>query len=163
MLPNTAYPWIGLLSFLLLSALAAATGVLFQPGTWYAGLMKPGWTPPNWLFPAAWTVLYIMMALAAWLVWRRSGFAGAPLALGLYLAQLAANAAWSWLFFGQHWMMAGLLDIVLLFVLIAATVLAFRAHSIVAASLMLPYLAWVGYAGVLNAALLGLNQGWGFS
>ena len=91
---------LGLLGFLGACFVAASTGAIFKPGPWYDTLAKPSWRPPNWLFPPAWAVLYILMAVAAWLVWREAGFAGAPLALMLWFRQLALNAAWSWIFFG---------------------------------------------------------------
>ena len=122
--------------------------------TWYAGLAKPAFNPPNWLFGPVWTVLYISMGIAAWLVWR-AGSAKAP--LGLFALQLALNAAWSPLFFGLHWIGVALLDIVGLFFAIVATLLAFRKQSGLAALLMAPYLAWVAFASVLNFSIWRLN------
>lgn len=143
----------GLGGFLLASALVAISGAAFSPGAWYAALAKPAWTPPSWLFGPVWTVLYVAMAVAAWRVWRRGGFAGAPVALGLYVAQLALNALWSWLFFGLHRIDLGLADLLTLVVAVAATAAAFRRHDAVAAFLMLPYLAWVAFAAALNLAI----------
>jgi tryptophan-rich sensory protein len=135
-----------------------AVGALFPADEWYAALRKPSWTPPNWVFPVVWPVLYTLMGVAAWLVWRGAGFAGAGLALGIFLAQLAVNALWSYLFFGLHRTELGLLDIALLWVLIVATILAFRKHSPAAAWLLAPYLLWVSYAAALNAGILLLNS-----
>ena len=106
---------------------------------WYAGLVKPSWTPPGWLFGPVWSVLYLCMAVAAWLVWRK-GNALVPLAF--FAVQLAFNVAWSWLFFGLHSPGAALIDIVLLWVAITATTIAFWRRSLVAGLLFLPYLAW---------------------
>ena len=123
------------------------------PG-WYAGLAKPTWTPPDWLFGPVWTTLYCLMGVAAWLVWRRVGWSR-PLAW--FAVQLLLNAVWSWLFFGLHSPFAGLIDIVLLWAAIAATVLAFWHVSRLAAILMLPYWAWVSYAVALNFAIWQMN------
>jgi len=149
--------WLGLLGWLVGTFAAAVIGSQFMPGEWYAALEKPGWTPPSWLFGPVWTVLYLLMGISAWLVWRVAGFAGARLALACYLAQLALNAAWSWLFFGKQNIGAAMIDIVVLWLLILATALLFRRHRRTAALLLVPYLLWVGFAAVLNAALLHLN------
>ena len=138
---------------LALGALGAAVTAPAIP-TWYATLAKPSFNPPNWIFAPVWTALYILMAMAAWLVWR-SGKAGA--ALGLFALQLALNAAWSLLFFGLHRIDLALVDIVLLLAAIVATALAFRARSAVAALLLLPYLAWACFATVLNFAIWRMN------
>ena len=91
---------LGLAGWLLLTFAAAAIGALFVPGEWYASLVKPAWNPPNWIFGPVWTVLYILMAVAAWLVWKRYGLARATVPLLLFVIQLVLNAGWSWLFFG---------------------------------------------------------------
>lgn len=149
--------WVGLGGWLALSLLVALTGMIFQPGAWYSHLAKPAWTPPDWLFPPAWTLLYTLMAVAAWLVWQRAGFAGARLALGLYLLQLAFNAAWSWLVFGLRRLDLGLVDVTLMWLAIAATILAFWRIHRMAALLLAPYLVWVTYAAALNLALWRMN------
>lgn len=123
------------------------------PG-WYAGLAKPTFNPPNWIFGPVWTALYILMAIAAWLVWRRGE---ARTALRLFALQLVLNALWSPLFFGLHRIDLALIDIVLMWAAIAATALAFRHPSLLAAVLMLPYLGWVSFASGLNLALWRLN------
>ncbi|TDH61785.1 tryptophan-rich sensory protein [Dankookia rubra] len=150
---------LGLLGFLGACFLAASTGAFFKPGPWYESLAKPSWRPPNWLFPPAWAVLYILMAVAAWLVWREAGFSGAPLALTLWFAQLVLNAAWSWIFFGLKRMDLAFVELSALWLAILATILAFTLHSSTAAWLMAPYLAWVSFAGVLNLAMWRLNRG----
>lgn len=123
--------------------------------TWYAALAKPSFNPPNWLFAPVWTALYVMMAVAAWLVWRRGAIGIA--APGLFALQLGLNSAWSMLFFGLHRIDLALVDIVLLLAAIGATALVFRARSTAAALLLLPYLAWVCFATLLNFAIWRLN------
>lgn len=149
---------LGLIGFLAATFVAASTGAIFKPGAWYEGLAKPSWNPPNWAFPIAWAALYVMMAVAAWLVWRVAGFAGAGLALGLWFLQLALNAAWSWVFFGMKRMGWAMAELVALWLAVAATVLAFAPHSAVAAWLLVPYLLWVSFAGVLNLTLWRMNR-----
>ncbi len=146
-----------LLGWLALVMLAALTGIATPPGAWYAGLSKPPFTPPNLAFPIAWTLLYLLMALAAW----RATLAASPAmrwhTLWPFVAQLAANALWSPLFFGLHWMGAALAVLLLLWGLIVLTLRRFAAVSRLAAWLLVPYLAWVSYAAYLNAATWWLN------
>jgi len=154
------YPWIGLIVLLVLCfAVAAIGGLATIPNIpdWYAGLAKPSWTPPNWVFGPVWSVLYLSMAVAAWLVWRQAGLAGAVVPMALFGIQLLLNAAWSWLFFGLHSPSAASVDIVLLWTAIAATTVAFWRRSMVAGILFLPYLVWVSFASVLNLAIWRLN------
>jgi tryptophan-rich sensory protein len=139
--------------------LAAATGILFKPGEWYARLRKPSWRPPNWLFAPVWTVLYLMIAFAGWLVWRSAGLGGATTALALYALQLLLNALWTPVFFGLHRLDLGFAVIVALWLGIAATIVAFAPVNGVAALLMIPYLAWVSFASLLNFAVWRLNRG----
>ena len=137
---------------------AAALGGWFMPGEWYAQLRKPAWNPPNWIFGPVWTALYLMMAIAAWLVWKRGGFAAQRRALGLFLLQLFFNALWSPLFFGAHRPGLALVDIGLLWLALLATGLAFWRVRPLAGALLAPYLAWVTFAAALNLALLQLNR-----
>jgi tryptophan-rich sensory protein len=123
--------------------------------TWYPTLAKPWFTPPGWLFGPVWGVLYAMMALAAWLVWRQVGWRNP--ALGLFFVQLALNLAWSLLFFGLQLIGAALAEILLLLALIAATTSAFWRIDRRAGLLLVPYLLWVGYASLLNGAIWLLN------
>lgn len=125
-------------------------------GEWYAGLVKPSWNPPNWIFGPVWTTLYAMMAVAAWLVWRRGGPRG-PSALILFGVQLFLNVAWSWLFFGLRQPGLALAEILLLWLAIGATAWVFDRISRPAALLFIPYLLWVSFAAVLNWALWRLN------
>jgi tryptophan-rich sensory protein len=140
---------------------AAAIGSLFTtpaiPG-WYAGVAKPSWTPPGWLFGPVWSLLYLMMGVAAWLVWRRAGFAAAALPLALFGVQLALNALWSILFFGLQRPGLALVEIAALWAAILATTIAFFRRSAPAGFLMLPYLAWVAFAAALNASIWHLNR-----
>ncbi|MGA4643837.1 TspO/MBR family protein [Limisphaera sp. 4302-co] len=147
-----------LVGSLLLSFAAASLGAFFSPGDWYAGLTKPSWNPPNWLFGPVWTALYTMMAVAAWLVWRRGGWREQWRPLAIYLAQLALNAAWTPLFFGLHWPGAAFAEIVLLWLAIVATIVTFWRVQRRAAALLIPYLVWVSFAAVLNFTLWRLNR-----
>ena len=125
----------------------------------YASLVRPDWAPPSWLFGPAWTILYALMAVAAWLVWRERGVEGARVPLGLYAAQLVLNALWSWLFFA--WRLGGLaqVEVITLLVLIAATLVAFWRVKPLAGAFLLPYLLWVAYAAALTVSIVGMNPG----
>ena len=152
---------IGLIVWLLICFGASAIGAVFTTAKipeWYATLEKPSWTPPSWLFGPVWTLLYAMMAISAWMVWRRYGFAGAKLALMLFLVQLAMNSAWSFLLFGLERPAWAAIEIVLLWLAIVATIVAFRKHSGIAAGLLIPYLLWVTFATALNIAIWRLNS-----
>lgn len=144
-------------AFLLLCFGAAAFGAQFGPGEWYASLNKPSWNPPNWIFGPVWTLLYTMMATAAWLVWRRGGFRLNAAPLCVFLLQLVLNGLWSWLFFGLRNPAAAFAEIVALWLAIAATLWLFLPASRIAAWLLAPYLAWVTFAAVLNFTLWRLN------
>ncbi|WP_251977301.1 TspO/MBR family protein [Salinicola avicenniae] len=143
--------------WLLLVALAASSGILAPPGAWYAALEKPPLTPPDWLFPVAWTLLYVLMAIAAWRVTLVAPAGQRRRALTPFVAQLVANGLWSWLFFAAHWMLIGLLDLLLLWGLIVWTLVTFSRYSRAAMGLLIPYLVWVSFAAYLNAAVLVLN------
>jgi benzodiazapine receptor len=126
--------------------------------TWYAELAKPAWNPPAWVFAPVWTVLYLMMATAAWLVWRRAGWRAAWLPLGLFALQLVLNSLWTILFFGLQRPDWAAVEIVFLGLAILLTLIAFLRRSALAALLLLPYLAWVGFASVLNWTLWQMNS-----
>jgi translocator protein len=127
--------------------------------TWYKGLAKPSFNPPAWLFGPAWTLLYLLMAVAAWLVWKQGiGAAGVKLALAVFLVQLVLNALWSVFFFGLRSPLAGLVDIIVLWLAIVATIIIFFRVSVPAGVLLLPYIGWVTFAALLNAAILRLNR-----
>ncbi|MCC6822783.1 MAG: TspO/MBR family protein [Verrucomicrobiota bacterium] len=156
--PSRSRRIFGLVGWLTLCFAAAAFGGFFLPGEWYAQLQKPAWNPPSWIFGPVWTALYLMMAIAAWLVWQHSGFAGQRLALSLFRLQLLFNAMWSPLFFGLRNPALAFVDIVLLWVALLATLLTFWRRSHVAGALLIPYLAWVSFATALNFALWRLNS-----
>jgi|UniRef100_UPI003782F5D3 benzodiazapine receptor len=132
----------------------ALSAFIGMPGAWYAALNKPSWNPPAWLFGPAWTLLYTLMAIAAWMVWKRVGF-GKP--LKLYFVQLALNAAWTPIFFGAHQLGWALVEIVALWVAILMTLLSFRRVNTTAGWLFVPYLVWVTFAMTLNFTLWKLN------
>lgn len=146
--------YLSLLAFIALVALVALAAGQFMPGPWYAGLAKPSWMPPNWLFGPVWGVLYLMIAVAGWLVWRTQG-AGA--ALGLWGAQLALNGLWSPVMFGAHSIGLALAVIVAMWLVIAAFIAVSWRPVRWAALLFLPYFAWVSYATALNFAIWRLN------
>jgi tryptophan-rich sensory protein len=156
---SVSKPTLGLLAWLLLTFAAAAVGAIASAnaGRFYAELTRPSWAPPAWLFGPVWSVLYALMGISAWLVWQAKGFPGAPGALILFIVQLAANAFWSWLFFTWHKGGLAFLDVLVLWVLILLTVVAFWRSSRVAAALLLPYLAWVTFALALTFAIWKLN------
>ena len=151
--------WLGLVGWLLGSLATGAVGALATRNAreFYAGLVKPAWAPPGWLFGPVWTVLYLMMGVAAWLVWRKSGWSGARVALSLYVAQLLCNALWSWLFFAWRRADLAFADIVVLVVLIAATAFAFARVRTLSAVLLVPYLGWVLFATALTLSLWRAN------
>lgn len=130
------------------------SGAVFMPGDWYRTLDKPTWTPPDWLFGPAWTVLYLMIAVAGWLVWWHDGFS---LPLWLWAANLAFNAAWSWLMFGKHRIGLALPDAGAMLATILLFIAAAWPVSAAAAMLFLPYLAWVAFATALNWSILHRN------
>jgi benzodiazapine receptor len=122
---------------------------------WYASLAKPSWTPPNWVFAPAWTVIFALMAIAGWQIWRGTGFQ--TIGMGLFALQLVLNVAWSWLFFGLKSPAAGMLDIVVLWLAILATTIVFWRQNHAAGWLFVPYLGWVTYAAALNFAIWRMN------
>jgi benzodiazapine receptor len=148
---------LALLGFLALCYLVAAIGGTMTapaiPG-WYVTLPKPAWTPPNWLFGPVWTLLYTMMAVAAWLIWRtRGGLHNASLPLGWFAIQLLLNLLWTLLFFGLHQPAIAFVEILLLWGAIFMTWRHFRVINRVAGWLLVPYLIWVAYAAALNLAI----------
>jgi benzodiazapine receptor len=151
--------WLGLAAWLAITAAAAVSGALASADAkaFYASLALPAWAPPAWLFGPAWTLLYTLMAVAAWLVWRDHGLRGARLALSLYVLQLVVNTAWTWLFFVHRSGALAFADIVALWVLVAMTLASFARLNRGAAALLAPYLAWITYAAALNYAAWKLN------
>ena len=150
---------LGLAGWLTASFAAGAVGAYASAtaAQFYGALVRPPWAPSASLFGPVWSVLFLLMGIAAWLVWRRHGFRAAPVALGLFVVQLLANALWTWLFFVWHRGAIAFAEIVLLWLLIAATTLAFGRLHRPAAVLLLPYLLWVGFATILTLSLWQLN------
>ena len=150
---------MGLVGWFIISFAASAVGAVasVQAKSFYGQLAQPAWAPPPWLFGPVWTVLYALMAVAAWLVWRSGGFRANRIALSLFLVQLALNAVWSWFFFAWHRGDLALADIILLWVLVVATLLSFWRVRPLAGALLIPYLLWVSFAFVLNYSVWQLN------
>lgn len=150
---------LGLALWLVLTFAAATIGSIasVESGAFYGQLLRPVWAPPAWLFGPAWTFLYILMGISAWLVWRINGLRAAQTSLSLFIVQLAANAVWTWIFFVWKLGALAFAEILILWVLILWNVLAFRRVRPMAAVLMLPYLAWVTYASALTFAVWRLN------
>ncbi|MDQ2778959.1 MAG: tryptophan-rich sensory protein [Pseudomonadota bacterium] len=149
----------GLIGWLFVTVVAGGVGAVASINAvdFYGSLTQPPWAPPAWLFGPVWTLLYLIMAVAAWLVWRRHGLRGARTALVLYGLQLVANALWTWLFFAWHRGAWSMIEVAVLWILIVATIAAFWRLQRVAAVLLLPYLAWVSFASALTWAMWRLN------
>ena len=141
------------------SASAVGSFLAFDSvGTWYREIEKPFWTPPSWVFGPVWTALYLMMALAAWRIWRRYGLRNARISLGMFALQLIFNALWTPLFFGLHSPSLAFIDIIILWVLIIATTILFSKRDRIATILMIPYLLWTSFALALNGAIAWMNR-----
>jgi translocator protein len=152
---------LALLGFLAAVFVVGAIGNVFTSAgmpDWYMSLEKPAFNPPSWVFGPVWTALYIAMAVAAWLVWRDAGFDGARAALTLFFVQLALNLAWSGIFFALREPGWAFVEIVALWAAILATMILFFRHSTWAGALLVPYLAWVSFAAVLNFEIWRLNR-----
>jgi len=152
--------WISLMGWIALCFAVAGVSSVWTAGSvegWYRTLVRPSIAPPDWVFAPVWAVLYLLMAGAAWLVWEAPASPARNLGIGLFLLQLALNFAWTFLFFRNHALGLALGEIVLLWLAILATILAFRLVSPVAALLLAPYLVWVGFATLLNGAFWRLN------
>ncbi len=150
---------LGLAVFALAVVVVAAVGGLAatSPAAQYQALEQPSWAPPAAVFGPVWTLLYAMIAVAGWLVWRRRGIAGARPALAVYAVQLALNALWTPLFFGLGAIGTAFAEICLLWIALVTTVVLFARHSRPAAALLVPYLLWVTFAAALNGAIWQLN------
>lgn len=146
--------WLVFLVLFGACAAAATTGAMFDPGEWYEGLEKPSWTPPKWLFPVAWTILYFCMAIAGT---RVAGMPGSGLAMALWALQIALNTLWTPVFFGKRNMRAGMIVIGFLWLSVFATMLTFFGHDLWAGLLFVPYLVWVTTAAALNWSVMQLN------
>jgi benzodiazapine receptor len=146
-----------LFGWIVITFLAPAAGAFSPPGGWYQTLDKPSWNPPPWIFGPVWTFLYLAMAVAAWLVWKRGGWTAQKGPLSLYLVQLALNAVWTPVFFGAHRIGAALAVIFALWIAIALTGFAFGKVHRASGWLLVPYIAWVSFATFLNFTLWRLN------
>ncbi|OZA18985.1 MAG: sensory protein TspO [Rhodobacterales bacterium 17-64-5] len=142
--------------YLIACGAASATGALFPTGPWYAALRKPSWTPPNWLFPVAWTSLYLLMSAAAA---RAAVVEGAGFGLALWSVQIAFNTLWTPVFFGLKRMRAALVPMAGLWLSVTATCVVFFTLDFWAGLMFVPYVAWVTVAGALNLAMVRLNPG----
>lgn len=154
MSPEKPLRWQTLIPFIALCAGAIVIGQAFPPGEWYASLKRPSIAPPNWIFGVVWTILYVMIAVAGWLLWER---ARGSWAMRFWFVQLALNIAWSWLFFGLHRPDLALAEIVVLWLTIGATVLLAWLLVRGAAWLLIPYWLWVSFATALNFEFWRLN------
>ena len=150
---------LGLVGWLVATFAAGSVGAIAstRAAAFYGQLSQPSWAPPAWLFGPVWSVLYLCMAVAAWLVWRERGFKGASVALCLFVIQLVAHALWTWLFFVLHAGALSMAEILVLWLFIAATIFKFWPVRRLAALLLLPYLAWVSFACALTWSLWRLN------
>lgn len=155
--PNRSLPARGLMLglFLLISFSAASTGYFFPPGDWYASLERPFFAPPNWVFGPVWTLLYVLIAVAGWLLWQRGGLWS--VAMRWWWAQMMLNALWTPLFFGWNLLGLALVEMALLWLAIAMTIRSGYRLRPLAAWLLAPYFAWVSFAWVLNAGFWWLN------
>ncbi len=154
--PSAVRSALALPGFILITFCAPLAGMFSLPGLWYAELNKPSWNPPAWIFGPAWALLYTLMAIAAWLVWKHDGWRRA---LRLYFVQLLLNAAWTPLFFGAHQLGWALVEILVLWIAILLTLLNFRSVYKPAGWLLVPYLGWVTFAAFLNFTLWRMNPG----
>jgi len=147
---------LSLLVFLLVVFVAAGSGALFSPGPWYKSLKRPSWTPPDWAFPVVWTILYVMIAIAGWLVWKAQGFGPA---LAVWGVNIVVNALWSYFMFGRKNIALALADVALLWLLTAAFIVIASGVDKTAGWLFVPYLVWVSIASALNFEVWRLNRG----
>lgn len=150
---------IGLAGWLMLTFIAAAIGsaASAESGLFYQQIIRPEWAPPAWLFAPVWTILYILMGISAWIVWRVNGFRSAYVALSLFIIQLALNAIWTWIYFVWRQGALAFVEILILWALILCTTITFWRIRVLAGIFLLPYLAWVSFASALTFAVWRLN------
>lgn len=159
---NERTRWIGLVLFVLVCVGAGGLGAVAttpEIDGWYRTVVKPAWNPPDWVFGPVWTTLFVLMGISAWLVWKPAGFQKAVTPLSLFAVQLILNVAWSWIFFGMHQIGWAVVEIVILWLVILATIITFFRRSKPAGWLLVPYLGWVTFASVLNFTIWRLNAG----
>lgn len=155
--PSIPRQALALIGWLAICFAASTTSTLISIDGWHESLHKPSWNPPSWIFAPAWTLLYVLMAVSAWLVWRDGSWRMQSKALSLFMMQWTLNLLWTPLFFGMHRPDWALLDILALWLMILATLLAFWRVRRLAGALLLPYLAWVTFATALNFMIWCLN------
>lgn len=151
--------WIALVVSLAVCFGAAGIGGMFTTRSiqsWYRGLNKPSWNPPDWAFGPVWSILYLLMAVSVWLVWDKQG-SSAIIPISIFAIQLALNVVWSWVFFYKRNIKGGLIEVFVFWVAILATIIAFLGTSPIASLLLVPYIAWVSVASYLNYTILKLN------
>lgn len=158
---STGSTILGLLGWVAITAVAAAMGSAAAGNSreFYETLQRPSWAPPASVFGPVWSVLYLLMAIAAWMVWQHRRFVGARVALRFYLVQLALNALWTWLFFAWHLGALAFVGVILLWIAVAMTMNVFRRVRPMAGTLLIPYLAWVTFAAALTYAVWKANPG----
>ncbi|WP_437201574.1 TspO/MBR family protein [Planctomicrobium sp. SH664] len=159
---NRRHVWLGLIGWILFCFAAAALGSLAttpQLDGWYRSLQKPHWHPPDSLFGPVWTLLYLLMAMAAWLIWKQGGFKENRRPLAWFVIQLILNVAWSWIFFAGHQTGWAVVELVCLWIAIFMTTVLFFKKRRLAGALLIPYLGWVTFAGCLNWTIWRLNAG----
>lgn len=154
---------IALAVFIVICFAVSTMGAIFRPGEWYDNLNKPSWQPPSWLFAPVWSILYVMIAVSGWLVWRDFGLTGAAFAFVVYGIQLVINGAWSPVFFGLKRPDLALIEVVFLWLSVVATIWVFAPLNTTAAWLLVPYLAWVSFASFLNLTIVRLNPQYHFT
>lgn len=157
---TTTTRWVGLVLFIVACLGAGGLGAIATTPEiegWYKTIEKPSWNPPDYVFGPVWTTLYVLMGIAAWLLWKPEGFRAAAKPMALFGGQLVLNVAWSFIFFGLHQPGWAFVEIVILWLAILATTMGFFRCSTIAGWLLVPYLAWVSFASVLNFAIWRLN------
>ncbi|CRL47170.1 MULTISPECIES: TspO/MBR family protein [Pseudomonas] len=143
------------LVFLLACGAAASTGFFFKPGQWYESLVKPGFTPPNWVFPVAWSTIYLLLA---WAGYRLTLIPGSQEVLALWAAQIALNTLWTPVFFGAHRVFASMVILMLLWLVVAVMVVMALQLDVITGLILLPYLGWLCVAAALNFSILRNNR-----
>jgi len=149
---------LGAIGWLVLTFGAAWLGSRFMPDDWYQNLKKPRWNPPNKIFAPVWTLLYLLMAAAAWLIWKNYDFSIAIFPFLLFIIQLLLNAAWTWTFFKLHRPALAMADILVLWIVLLAMLSLFWEFDPIAGALILPYIAWVTFAAFLTWTIWRMNR-----
>lgn len=149
--------YIAFLISIIIAFIPSMIGVFYRPGAWYLEIAKPEWNPPGWIFGPVWTMLYLSMAVAAWLVWQQREKIEIKIPLIIYSIHLILNALWSWIFFGIHNLPLSVIEILLLWASIVGTIILFYKIRKLAGLILIPYLLWVSFASYLNYTIWVLN------